>query len=146
MPRASLLPHSRFDHLPPPAEPSFIGDVELCPYAAEPTDAQGRIQLNLFADAARSGPVQISLEQIRDWYKLAQALQRSENYLVRIVAIGKLFQQQYGKGQPTLPQSFTGWTIDEIDAWLWDLAVQAQRQAQQETIAAAPPAQMALFA
>jgi len=108
-------------------------------------DAQGRIQLNLFADAARSGPAQVSFAQLRDWYKLAQALQRSAAYLARIAAIGKLFQQQYGQGQPTLPQPCTGWTVDELDAWLWDLAVQAQRQAQQEMIAA-PPAQMALFA
>jgi len=144
--RASLLSNSRFDHLPPPAEPSFIGDVELCPYASEPMDAQGRIQLNLFADAARSGSVQISLAQLRDWYKLAKALHRPENYLARIAAINELFQQQYGKGQSNTPQPFTGWTADEVEAWLWDLAVQEARQAQQKASAAAPPAQMDLFA
>lgn len=102
------MPDSDLEHLRPPPEPTHIGEVELCPYAAEPTDAQGRIQLNIFAHAARTGATPISLKQLRDWYKLAKALQRPKSYLARIAAIDKTFKHQYGDGQPNTPQPFTG--------------------------------------
>jgi len=148
--RPSLVPDSDLEHLRPPPEPTHIGEVELCPYATKPTDAQGQIQLNIFAHAARTGSMPISLKQLRDWYELAKALQRPKSYLARIAAIGKLFKQQYEEGQPNTPQPFTGWTIDELEAWLWDLAVQKERQAQQKASSAAPPvlappSQMDLF-
>mgnify|MGYP000231385688 CR=1 FL=1 len=146
VPRPSILPANYTDHFRPQPEPAFIGDVELCPYATEPADAQGRIQLNVFANAARSGPVQISLKQIRAWYKLAKALYRSEVYLARIAALGEMFKQQYGDAQADMIQPFTGWTAEDVEHWLWDLAVQTQRLAIADSTPTADPfIQMALF-
>ncbi len=144
IPHPSILPANYSDHFYPQPAPEFIGDVELCPYAAEPEDEKGRIQLNVFAHAARNGAPQISLTQIRHWYTIAKALHRSNDYLRRIAAIGHQFKQTYGEAAPDCLQLFTDWQPQDVEHWLWDLSVYEQRL-QASAITNADDIQLGLF-
>jgi hypothetical protein len=64
---------------------------------------------------------------MRHWYTIAKTLQRDDDYLKRIAALGHQFKRTYGDADPDKLEAFTGWTTSDREHCLWDLSVQAQR-------------------
>lgn len=65
--------------------------------------------------------LQVSLNQLREWYAIARALGRSDR-LVRIAQLGSKFKHAFGDAEPDRPHPFTVWSAKEVEWWLEDLA------------------------
>jgi len=105
-----------------PNQPETLESHGVCLFAEEPTDLNGRIQLNLFAHAARTAQPGISLSQIRSWYKIAKKLGRPASYQNRITAIGTQFRLDFSSEDPELEQTQVNWDSGDIENWRRDLS------------------------
>ncbi len=103
-------------------QPETLESHGVCLFAEEPTDLNGRIQLNLFAHAARTEAPGISLSQIRSWYKIASRLGRPASYQNRITAIGIQFRLDFSSEDPDLEQTQVNWDSGDIENWRRDLS------------------------
>lgn len=84
-------------------------------------------QLNLLQ--AQGVQPLISLSQLRQWYATTRSLGRFDR-LARIAELGRLFKQMFGEVNPNQLHAFTGWSMEEVEWWLEDMAGSQQSQSQ----------------
>lgn len=99
------------------------------------------VQLDLFSEEGVVEPQPISLHQLRHWYAIAQALDRSPQRLARIQALGLRFKQSFGEADADLEHLWTGWDASDYDLWQWDLLVYHHRTHPPEAV----PRQLSLY-
>lgn len=125
------VPRPRSVH--PISEPDVSGMRESSSIKP-PDDSPQTVQLDLFRDGGAVEPQSISLHQLRHWYAIAQALDRSTQQLARIQALGLRFKQTFGEAHADLEHLWTGWNDSDYNQWQWDLVVHDYRTHSPEAV------------
>jgi len=89
-------------------------------------------QLELFSDLALQPHKKISLDQLRQWYLAAKALNRPIELLERISFLGKAFREEYGAAKSNVPHPFGTLSDSDVEQWQKDVASQMDQFEQQE--------------
>ena len=116
-----------------PVEQPDVSGMSESSSIEPPDDSPQTVQLDLFSDGEAVEPEQISLHQLRHWYAIAQALDRSPHRLAHIQALGQQFKHTFGETNADLGHLWTGWDDSDYHLWQWDLAVYHHRTHSPET-------------
>lgn len=105
--------------LPAAAESCFLEAID--DEATPDSQALGG-QLSLFSGRSTQTVIrQVSLNELRGWYRTAQILGHPAEQLQRIVRLGNLFKQRFGVHQPDAKVPFPDWSEQDIEQWQKDM-------------------------